>query len=381
MVNKRRSFLGLFIVLAFILIGSLLLFFGGNYVLSIPNQALDLYGQPSQSLSVFEHYELSFRLIKQKDLIFDPVDPNGKELVFSVESGESTASILSNLDFAGLIYDQEALRDYLVYSGLDTRLQAGIFILSPAMSPIIIVNTLIDPTPKVMEFNILPGWRIEEIAVSLSFYGSNFSPHEFIQATFDRPAEISFIDEIPIGVSLEGYFSPGSYLISRKNTAEELVMMFLQAFEEQLTLELLDAFRRQGLTLHQAVTLASMVERESIVDEEQPMIASVFLNRLAIDMRLESDPTVQYALGYNEVQDTWWTNPISLNQLQVDSPYNTYRYPGLMPSPIANPSMSALQAVAYPAQTPYYFFRATCDHSGRHNFSQTFEEHVNYGCP
>ena len=98
-------------------------------------------------------------------------------------------------------------------------------------------------------------------------------------------------------------------------------------------------------------------------------------------MRLESDPTVQYALGYNDVQKTWWTNPISSDQLQIDSAYNTYRYAGLMPSPIANPTISALLAVAYPAQTPYYFFRATCDNSGLHNFSQTYEEHLNFGCP
>jgi UPF0755 protein len=111
------------------------------------------------------------------------------------------------------------------------------------------------------------------------------------------------------------------------------------------------------------------------------MIASVFLNRLAIGMPLEADSTTQYARGFNPQQNTWWTNPLSRRDLQFDSPYNTYLYPGLPPGPIANPSLRALRAVAFPAQSPYYFFRATCDDSGKHDFSETFEEHLGKSCP
>jgi UPF0755 protein len=98
-------------------------------------------------------------------------------------------------------------------------------------------------------------------------------------------------------------------------------------------------------------------------------------------MKLDSDPTVQYALGYNTAAATWWTNPLSASDLQFDSPYNTYLYPGLPPGPICNPGLSALNAVAYPAQTPYYYFRAACDGSGRHAFAQTYEEHLRNACP
>jgi UPF0755 protein len=129
------------------------------------------------------------------------------------------------------------------------------------------------------------------------------------------------------------------------------------------------------------VALASIVERESMETEEQPLIASVFYNRLAQGMKLESDPTVQYAVGYNEAQKTWWTNPLSTADLQHDSPYNTYLFAGLPPGPISSPSLSALQAVAYPAETPYLFFRAQCDGSGRHNFARTYKEHVKNTCP
>jgi UPF0755 protein len=112
-----------------------------------------------------------------------------------------------------------------------------------------------------------------------------------------------------------------------------------------------------------------------------PLIASVFLNRLNADIKLDADPTVQYAVGYNAAQATWWTNPLSFEDLQLDSPYNTYLYAGLPPGPICNPSIDALRSVAFPAQTPYYFFRAACDGSGRHLFAETFDEHVNNACP
>lgn len=97
-------------------------------------------------------------------------------------------------------------------------------------------------------------------------------------------------------------------------------------------------------------------------------------------MKLEADPTVQYAIGYNTTQGIWWTNPLSVDDLKFDSPFNTYVYAGLPPTPISNPGLDALNAVAFPAETPYYFFRARCDGSGFHNFAVTFEEHLGNGC-
>jgi UPF0755 protein len=142
-----------------------------------------------------------------------------------------------------------------------------------------------------------------------------------------------------------------------------------------------EGFQQQGLSLFQAVTLASIVQREAIVEDEMPLIASVFLNRLKAGMKLESDPTVQYALGYQEESGKWWKSPLSLDELKVDSPYNTYLYSNLPPGPIANPGLNALKAVAFPAQTPYYYFRAACDGSGKHTFAETFEEHQLNACP
>jgi UPF0755 protein len=140
-------------------------------------------------------------------------------------------------------------------------------------------------------------------------------------------------------------------------------------------------FQKQGLSLYQAVTLASLVEKEAIIPDEQPVIASVFYNRLAAGMRLESDPTVQYALGYNQDMKTWWTNPLTSDDLLVDSPYNTYAVAGLPPGPITSPGLSALQAVAEPATTGYYFFRARCDGTHRHVFAVTLDEQIQNACP
>jgi UPF0755 protein len=117
-----------------------------------------------------------------------------------------------------------------------------------------------------------------------------------------------------------------------------------------------------------------------VQDEEKPLIASVYLNRLNIDMKLDADPTVQYALGYDFIEGTWWKNPLGLDDLRFDSPFNTYAYRGLPPAPISNPDLDSLQAVAFPAETPYYYFRARCDSSGYHSFAETFEEHVANGC-
>jgi UPF0755 protein len=116
-------------------------------------------------------------------------------------------------------------------------------------------------------------------------------------------------------------------------------------------------------------------------DEEKPIIASVYLNRLRIGMKLDADPAVQYALGYNAAQQTWWTNPLSLDDLKFDSPYNAYLHTGLPPTPVSNPGLKSLRAVAFPTGTPYYYFRAKCDGSGYHLFSETFNEQLANGCP
>jgi UPF0755 protein len=169
-------------------------------------------------------------------------------------------------------------------------------------------------------------------------------------------------------------------VLPRESGLDDLLEMILTNFADQLDTTLMDGFARQGLTLIEAVNLASIVEKEAVIDDEKPLIASVFFNRLEVGMRLETDPTVQYALGYDETTGSWWKSPLSLDDLQIASPYNTYQNFGLPPGPISNPDLGSLRAVAFPAETPYFYFRSACDDSGRHNFSMTFEEHLNNSC-
>jgi UPF0755 protein len=192
------------------------------------------------------------------------------------------------------------------------------------------------------------------------------------------PAGLSFV---PTRVTTsEGLLFPDSYLLPRSTTPLELVQRLTHNLALHLDAELLGALERTKLAAYDGIVLASIVEREAVHEDEQGQIASVFLNRLRLGMKLESDPTVQYALGFDHDQRTWWTNPLSGGDLEIDSPFNTYLYPGLPPSPIANPGMAAIRAVADAPATPYFYFRARCDSSGYHAFAETFDEHLRNGC-
>jgi UPF0755 protein len=298
-----------------------------------------------------------------------------------MELGEPTYSIIERLEEEGFILSAEALSDYLVYAGLDTTLQAGEYQLSPKMAALEIAQALQDATPAEVTFRVLHGWRMEEIAEALPTSGLSFSGEEFL-ALARNPSPLSAVyQELPTGAGLEGFLYPDSYRLGREITVQEFIGTLVEDFQAKVENGMRQGFQQQGLSLFQAVTLASIVQREAVVEEEMPLIASVFLNRLKAGMKLDSDPTVQYALGLNEETGKWWKSPLSLGDLQVDSPYNTYLYSGLPPGPIANPGLNALKAVAFPAQTPYYYFRAACDGSGKHTFAETFEEHQQNACP
>jgi UPF0755 protein len=228
-------------------------------------------------------------------------------------------------------------------------------------------------------FVVREGWRREEIAAAAPAAGLPFSADEFLAATVSA-AGLPLAADLPAGASLEGYLFPDTYRLSPEATAADLARAMVENFNRRVDESLRSGFSAHGLTLHQAVTLASVVEREAAVPDERPLIASVFLNRLAAGMLLEADPTIQFALGL-QPDGAWWKSPLSLEDLAVDSPYNTYRVSGLPPGPIAAPGLSSLQAVASPAETSYLYFRAMCDGSGRHSFAATFEGHLQNACP
>jgi UPF0755 protein len=348
---------------------------------SLPSQAVKIFGPPGVHLSKQRLIFYSAILIWQKNDLTNPTNPLGAAQPFSVTPGESTTSVIGRLWDSNLIKNPGAFRTYLYYTGLDLSLQAGDYQLSPAMTPIEIAQMLQDATPAQVTFQVMAGWRLEEIAAALPTSGLSITPEEFLSAAHSRPAGYFFTTDLPKPVSLEGYMFPDAYVLSRKINQDDFIKIILDRFEEQVTSDIRQGFSHQGLSLHEGITLASIVQKEAMREEEMPIIASVFYNRLAKGMKLDSDPTVQYALGYNAQDKTWWTNPLSLDDLKVDSRYNTYMNAGLPPGPIANPGLAALKAVAFPASTPYYYFRSACDNSGRHVFSETFDEHLNKACP
>jgi UPF0755 protein len=364
---KKRSRFALIFALPIVALACLLLIYLAGTPFSIPDLAAKDFGPASPSLGTVDRIYLSAWLLLEKNQLFEPATAFGEATPFQVVLGESPISIIDRLQAQGLIDHPESFRRYLIYSGLDTQIQAGDYILNPMMSPIEIAQALRDPTPGDVDFVILAGWRMEEIARSLPTSGLEITPEDFLMAAQNPLAE--------------GYLFPGKYTLPRETSVDLLIRNLLNAFHNAVTPEMEDGFSKQGLTLDEAVILASIIQRESVVEDEMPLIASVFLNRLAGEMKLDADPTVQYALGFNASQGTWWTNPLSGADLEVVSAYNTYLYPGLPPGPICNPGLNALKAVAFPAQTPYYFFRAACDGSGRHLFAETFEGHIANQCP
>ena len=346
-------------------------------VIGIPEIAARQYGPPSSTLGFRDQIEFSARVLWYGNTLIQPRNPDGTEKSFTIDPGENINSIATRLEGDGIIRSREAFRTYLVYTGLDTSIQAGSYLLSPALSIVDIAHELQDATPNQITFVILPGWRMEEIAESLVTSGLEITPDEFLSAANNSR---NFMDYLPSSSSTEGFLYPDAYILSRDTTADMLVKEFLRNFDLHLTIELREGFAKQGLDIYQAITLASIVQKEAVVPEEGALVASVFYNRLNLGMKLDTDPTVQYSLGYNSEQATWWTNPLSAGDLQIDSPYNTYLYPGLPPGPISNPSLPALQAVAFPDETLFYYFRARCDGSGLHDFAVTFEEHLQNGC-
>jgi peptidoglycan lytic transglycosylase G len=354
--------------------------------IDLQNRAERSFGLASPKLAFIQRLSLTARLLLAEKDLTRPLKPTGSIQVFTVEPGESPYSITARLEKEGLVSNGAALRDYLVYSGLDTTIQAGEFELSPKMSAIEIVWALQDATPTEVTFHILPGWRMEEIADALPTSGLEFTRRSLLDlanqpAAYLSPETTPLLSQLPPDATLEGFLYPDSYRLPRIISVQAFIKTLLDDFQLKVDRQLQDGFQRQGLSLYQAVTLASIIQREAVLEEEMPMIASVFYNRLNSGMSLDTDPTVQYALGYDLIERTWWKNPLSLDDLQVNSSYNTYLHPGLPPGPISNPGLSALKAVAFPAQTGYFYFRMACDNSGRHNFAVTFKQHQQNACP
>ncbi len=304
---------------------------------------------------------------------------------FVVEPGTPARTIGQNLEAAGLIKDALLFEAYVRVNGLGNRLEAGTHRLNPSMTLPEIVAALQDAAASSITVTLPEGWRLEQMAEQFAAAGALTDDTYLGQAqrgdlTGLEAERYPFLQQRPAGAGLEGYLFPDTYLIpAGGESGQAILARQLDTFAAK-ALPIYEAAVAEGrtdLSLHTVLTLASIVEREAVIPAERPAIAGVYLNRLAQGMKLDADPTVQYALGYQPESGQWWKTPVFLEEYSaVDSPYNTYLYAGLPPGPIANPGLASIRAVIEPEAHEYLYFVAVPDGTGAHVFATTYDEHI-----
>ena len=311
-----------------------------------------------------------------------PVGSDSSPVRFHIPAGSSAGAIAAALAEAGLLQEAELFVDYARLEGYDRRFEAGLYFLNQTLSIKQIAEILTDSSKSFIPFRTIEGARLEELVELIDqnglfgFTGADF--WSLVAQGAILPADFAAWAGIPPGASLEGYMFPDTYQLPPTIDAAGLRDTLLRTFRARVSDDLREAALAQGFSLHQVLTLASIIEREAVWRDEHPMIASVYRNRLAIDMKLEADPTVQY--GIQGARGVWWPQITRADYREVASPYNTYRVAGLPPGPIASPGLSAVQAAVHPAESGFFYFRAACDGSHYHNFAVTFAEHVENAC-
>ena len=344
--------------------------------------AFGLIASDGRLLDMAQTALLRIQLQSRQDELHAASGDDDSAIRFDIALGASAQQIADDLVAASLIADTQLFLDFARVEGYDRRFEAGVYFLNQTQSIVEIAALLTDSSRSHIPFRTVEGARIEEVAQQIdsngmfAFTGADFLAQ--VWAGTPLPADFAAWAGIPAGASLEGYLYPDSYQLPPDISAMGLRDTLLGAFRERVNDELRNTALERGLTLHQAVTLASIIEREAVWQDEHAMIASVYHNRLRTGMRLQSDPTVQYAL--HGARGRWWSPITFADFREVVSPYNTYLVDGLPPGPIASPSLSAIHAAIHPAESDFFFFHAACDGSYYHVFATTYEEHLANAC-
>lgn len=308
-----------------------------------------------------------------------PVPASDQAVAFEIAEGTGTAGIADRLQEEGLIRSALLYKIYLRIENEGSSFKAGTHELFPGSDYAAITAALngkagTDVRRDSVKVTIPEGFTIKQIAERLSETGG-WDAKTIRQLT--REPE-KFADDLPAGVpgnegfqyALEGYLFPDTYEFSTDATEEDVVRRLVQETGKKLQSipDFDNLLKERGLTVHELLTVASLVEREAVVDSERPLIAGVIYNRLNDPMKLQIDATVQYALGEQKER-------LLYSDLEIDSPYNTYKNEGLPPGPIASPSLKSIEAALQPEASDYFFYVTKKDGSGEHLFAETFAEH------
>lgn len=283
-----------------------------------------------------------------------------ENVVLTINPGESGLQVINKLYQQHLIHSVPLAQVYARLQQINKRqIQAGEYTLSPSLNLIQMYDLFQHGTFDIT-ITIPEGKRLEEIAELIS-KNLNITPDEFISAAIDK----------------RGYLFPDTYQVPGTISVHDLVLFMRENFDRKVEV-LQNKFQEQGLSLREAVTIASIVEREARFDQDRPVIAGILIKRYQNDWLLEADATVQFAKGSLECNlqspCQWWPSALSAIDLKLESPYNTRTHDGLPPTPICSPGLESLTAVAQPAETPYWFYLS--DSQGETYYSTSYEEHL-----
>ncbi|MDD5749382.1 MAG: endolytic transglycosylase MltG [Patescibacteria group bacterium] len=289
--------------------------------------------------------------------------------IFVVESGQGAGQVAKNLSQAGLIKNELAFRFWLKFKDAEDKIAAGSYSLPENISIRQLANIFsLGPGNSQRSITLIEGWTRQMMADYLDKNG--FSGADFMDLSSRKDhwqEKYAFLADAPAGASLEGYIFPDTYFVDNRTSVNNLIDRSLANFDRKLTADLRQEMQKQSKTIFEVLNLASIVEREVPLYSDKQMVADIFLKRLDIGMGLQSDATINYVTGKGLAQPTF-------KDLEVDSPYNTYKYRGLPPGPISNPGLDSIKAVIYPTTNPYYFFLTTKEN--KVIYSRDYEEHL-----
>ena len=301
--------------------------------------------------------------------------PQGEPVTVTVDTGTSSEQIADSLKARGVIGSAAQFRVLVSFLGYDRLLQSGEYEFARETPELDAVYRIRNGIVSSKSVTVVEGLRVEEIADLVAAQGIDRT--EFLAAARRGEYQFSFSENLKVNERLDGYLFPAKYAIRKRDTGRDVVQRMLQAFADNIPAPVEEKAAAEGLSLHEVVTIASIIEREAVVPEERPIMAQVFLKRLRLGIALEADPTVQYAVASDPAsvrQYGYWKKELTRQDLDIDSPYNTRIESGLPPGPICSPGLDSIKAVVNPADTNYQFFVAKPD--GSHAFAETFQEHL-----